>query len=69
MPDFWLVTYQQAAIQVVSGRRVSAKSVPAVSELSARQPAQRSLARLKRQLRVSPHLEQRKPAGQRRRSR
>ena len=37
---FWPPAYQAAANQLESGRRVSAKIVPAVIETSARQPAQ-----------------------------
>jgi hypothetical protein len=36
-----LVTYQLAANQVVSGSRVALKIVPAVTEVSFRQPGQR----------------------------
>lgn len=61
--------YQAAANQVASGRCVSAKIVPAVTEASARQPAQRTFRPLLiRQKRRSPQIEQAKPSCQRNRT-
>lgn len=69
-PGFWLHMCQAAANQVVSGKRVSAKIVPAVIELSARQLAQRRFRPLlMRQPLVAPQTEQPKPPGQRSRAR
>lgn len=70
MPCFWFVTSQTVWNQVVNGSFVSAKIVPAVAEVSARQARQRNRPR---RMRSGPPIVaqfgQTNPSGQRRRSR
>lgn len=69
IPCFWFVSCQIAANQELSGVRVLASSVPAVGELWRAQARQAKSPRFVRQASWWPQAGQRKPSGQRTRSR